>query len=103
MTFHRGSLYLLLYCCLYAITFTHAFAGGLTYVTGEVTYINKNMLTLEKIGDYRILERTPVRILVKKGNDMVEINGKITDIRSGNIVTLHVSGHLIADILVERR
>lgn len=78
-----------------------AFAA-LTYPSGTVTFVNRDMIMMNG-NTYKLLEKTPVRMLETKDRQTVEINAKRTDIRPGSYVTLHTAGHIVVNVLVERR
>jgi hypothetical protein len=76
--------------------------ASLVYETGTVTAVYGNMIQM--IGrNFKLLDNAPVRLHINKGNGEAEIKGSRSDIRPGSVVQLHVAGHLVVDVLIERR
>lgn len=84
------------------VLFAGSVDASLVYETGTVTAVYGNMLQMGG-RDFKLLDKAPVRLHIKRGNGEAEINGRRSDIRPGSIVQLHVAGHLVVDVLIERR
>lgn len=95
--------YLMLVVLMFSLWTSQACAS-LVYETGTITEVYGEVDTIKMNGRlFKVLPKAPVREQVTRGSHKVEVRGTRSLIRPGAQVSLHVAGHLVIDILVERR